>query len=458
MTHQVAEHEPTTVSDPAAGEGSRAGIDLQWLNDRVEYGLYQDCVHCGLCTASCPTYVMTGDENDSPRGRIYLMRAVVDGRAAVTEKVRHHLGLCLDCRACETACPSGVQYGKLVEPFKVAMEISADGDDRPPLLLRILLRHLFPYANRLKWALIPARIGMKTGLIPVARSLGLTKLLPKTLQRMEEMLPPSMPLLPPAPLPEKLAPVGAKRATVALFTGCVTDAMSPETNAATARVLQHNGCEVHVVRGQACCGAVSYHSGDESGAKSFMRTNLNAFDLSKFDAVIVNAAGCGAMLKDYAHLMHHDPEAARAAAFTARVKDVSEFLVELGPVKPANRIDTKLTYHDACHLCHGQQIRNQPRQLLGMIDGVSVVPLDETEICCGAAGTYNFAQPEMSRQLGQRKAEYVDATGAPVVAVANIGCQMQIRKYLADRGGSQEVVHPIELLDKAYGPLPGDSA
>jgi len=345
-----------------------------------------------------------------------------------------------------------------VEPFKVAMEISADGDERPPLLLRVLLRHLFPYANRLKWALIPARIASKTGMLSAARSLGLTKLLPKTLQRMEEMLPPSMPLLPPGPLPEMMPAAGTKRATVALFTGCVSEAVEPETNAATARVLRHNGCEVHVVRGQGCCGAVSYHSGDELGAKAFMRGNLAAFDLSKYDAVIVNAAGCGAMLKDYAHLMHHDPEASNAAAFTAKVKDVSEFLVELGPVKPANRVEAKVTYHDACHLCHGQQIRNQPRQLLGMIDGVSVVPLDETEICCGAAGTYNFAQPEMSRRLGQRKAEYVEATGAPVVAVGNIGCQMQIRKYLADRGGSQQVVHPVDLLDKAYGPLPGDSA
>jgi glycolate oxidase iron-sulfur subunit len=452
----VAEHEVHETT--AATEPNGAGIDLKWLSDRVEYGLYQDCVHCGLCTASCPTYVMTGDENDSPRGRIYLMRAVVDGRAAVTEKVRHHLGLCLDCRACETACPSGVQYGKLVEPFKVAMEQSADGDDRPPLLLRILLRHLFPYPNRLRLALIPARIGLNLGLVPIARSIGLTKLLPQTLQRMEEMLPPKMPLTAPPRLPETLPPVGLKRATVALFTGCVTDAMTPETNAATARVLQHNGCEVHVLRGQACCGAVSYHSGDESGAKAFMRQNLDAFDLSKYDAVINNAAGCGAMLKDYAHLMHQDPEAARAAAFTAKVKDITEFLVSLGPVKPSRSVNETLTYHDACHLCHGQQIRNQPRQLLGLIEGLNVVPLEETEICCGAAGTYNFSQPEMSRQLGQRKAEFVEATGAAMVAVGNVGCQMQIRKYLADRGGSHEVVHPVDLLDRAYGPLPGESA
>lgn len=438
----------------ASHSGPGAGVDLNWLAERVEYGLYQDCVHCGLCTASCPTYLMTGNENDSPRGRIYLMRAVADGRATASEKVREHLGLCLDCRACESACPSGVQYGKIVEPFKVALELSAEGDERPPLLLRILLRHLFPYPNRLKLALLPARFAQRTGLMALANATGLTKLLPKTLQRMQAMLPPGMPLLPPADLPETLAPVGPRRARVALFTGCVTQAMSPETNNSTAHVLQHNGCEVDVVRGQVCCGAVSYHSGDENQAKEFIRQNLRAFDLNKYDAVIINAAGCGAMLKDYAHLMHHDPEAKQAESFTAKVKDISEFLVNLGPVKPKHPIQVEATYHDACHLCHGQQIRNQPRQLLGMIDGLTLKPLEETEICCGAAGTYNLTQPDMSHQLGQRKAENIEATGATLVTTGNIGCQMQIQKHLSDRGNKIQVLHPVELLVKAYGPVP----
>lgn len=447
----VAElHSPQTAADQPAS----AGVDLKWLAERVEYGLYQDCVHCGLCTASCPTYVMTGNENDSPRGRIYLMRAVVDGRASASEKVREHLGLCLDCRACESACPSGVQYGKIVEPFKVALELSADGDQRPPLLLRLMLRHLFPYADRMKLALIPARIGKATGLLKLAEVTGAVKLLPKTLQRMQAMLPPRMALFPPADLPEKLMPVGTKRAKVALFTGCVTQAMTPETNAATARVLQHNGCEVDVVRGQVCCGAVSYHSGDEAGAKAFIRQNLEAFDPTRYDAIIMNAAGCGAMLKDYAHLMHHEPEAQQAEAFTAKVKDISEFLVALGPIKPKNPVQVQATYHDACHLCHGQQIRNQPRQLLGLIDGLELKPLEETEICCGAAGTYNLTQPEMSHRLGQRKAEYIEATRATMVATGNVGCQLQIQKHLHDRGNPTQVVHPVELLDKAYGPVP----
>lgn len=433
---------------------NNAGVDLQWLSDRIEYGLYQDCVHCGLCTASCPTYLMTGDENDSPRGRIYLMRAVVDGRASASEKVREHLGLCLDCRACESACPSGVQYGKLIEPFKVALEISAPPQDRPPLILRILLRHLFPYANRLKVALLPARIASNLGILRLAEATGLNRLLPQTLQQMAAMLPANLPLLPPAELPANLPAVGTKRARVALFTGCVTQAMTPQTNISTARVLQHNGCEVDVIPSQVCCGAVSYHSGDEQGAKAFIRQNLKAFDLSKYDAVIINAAGCGAMLKDYAHLMHHEPEADSAKAFTEKVKDISEFLVALGPVKPKNQVNTVATYHDACHLCHGQQVRNQPRALLQMIDGLELKPLDESEICCGAAGTYNLSQPEMSHELGQRKAAYIEATGAKLVTTGNVGCQLQIQKHLRERGEPLDVLHPMELLDQAYGPVP----
>ncbi len=448
----IAPQESSTQKPSSAGLD--AGIDLNWLSDRVEYGLYQDCVHCGLCTASCPTYLMTGDENDSPRGRIYLMRAVVDGRASATSKVREHLGLCLDCRACESACPSGVQYGKLIEPFKVALEISAPADAKPPYILRILLRHLFPYADRLKLALLPARFANKLGILKLMRKSGLMNLLPGTLARMADMLPADMPLLPPAALAEVLPPVGLKRARVALFTGCVTEAMTPATNRSTANVLQHNGCEVVVVPGQVCCGAVNYHSGDEVGAKEFIRKNLQAFDPAGFDAIIMNAAGCGAMLKDYAHLMHHEPESQSAQAFTAKVKDISEFIYALGAIKPSGRVEAEVTYHDACHLCHGQQVRNQPRALLQMIDGLKLKSLEESEICCGAAGTYNLTEPEMSHQLGQRKAEFIEQTGATIVTTGNVGCQLQIQKHLAERGHPTRVLHPVELLDKAYGALP----
>jgi glycolate oxidase iron-sulfur subunit len=425
-----------------------AGVDLEWLSRKIDYRLYQDCVHCGLCTASCPTYIETGNENDSPRGRIYLMRAIADGRLAVGSKVREHLGLCLDCRACESACPSGVQYGKIIEPFKVALQDSAPTVERTSLLQRLILHHLFPHSGRVKAALAPARLLQRLGLIELSERTGLSKLLPPTLRRLQAMLPAASRSS--GSLPEVLPPIGAKRARVALFLGCVADALFPETNAATARVLQRNGCEVVVPRGQVCCGAIHYHSGVEGPAIDLARQNLAAFDPEEFDAVIVNAAGCGAMLKDYPHLLpgaEHDS----AERFVAKVRDISEFLVELGPIAPTTPIRGKATYHDPCHLCHAQQVRSQPRQLLAMIPGLELVPLEESEICCGAAGTYNLTQPEMSDRLGRRKVDRINATGAQLVATGNVGCILQIAKKLKESGRDVEVVHPVDLLDRAYG-------
>ncbi|MHB1559171.1 MAG: (Fe-S)-binding protein, partial [Isosphaeraceae bacterium] len=358
-----------------------------------------------------------------------------------------HLELCPDCRACESACPSGVQYGRMIEPFKIAMQNSARTGEGLSLVQRLILRHLFPYAGRVKAALVPARIFQRLGLLDLAERSGLTWLLPPTLRRMQAMLPRLGRRLPRQP--EVLPAIGPKRARVALFTGCVADAMFPETNAATARVLQQNGCEVVVPRDQVCCGAIHYHSGMEGPALDLVRRNLEVFGGEGIDAIIVNAAGCGAMLKDYAHVLpaaEHD----RAARFVARVKDVSEFLVALGPIPPAHPIEATATYHDACHLCHAQQVRSQPRALLGLIPGLKVVPLEESEICCGAAGTYNLTQPEMSERLGRRKMDHIEATGAEMVVTGNVGCILQIARKVKERGRSMEVVHPIDLLDRAY--------
>lgn len=428
-------------------KASEPGIDLEWLARKIDYQRYQDCVHCGLCTASCPTCVETGDENDSPRGRIYLMRAVTDGRLAVSPEVRGHLELCLDCRACETACPSGVQYGRIIEPFKVALQQSAAPSQRAPMLQRLILHHLFPYSGRVRAVLAPARVLQRLGLIDLADRAGLTRLLPATLRRMQAMLPGLTPTGP--SLPDGLPPIGSKRARVALFLGCVSDAMFPETNAATARVLQYNGCEVVVPRGQACCGAIHYHSGVEGPAVAFARQNIKAFNPDEFDAIIVNVAGCGAMLKDYAHLLPLDDRDA-AARFVAKVRDISEFLVALGPIAPEHPLPIKATYHDACHLCHAQQIRSQPRQLLNLIPGLTLVSLEESELCCGAAGTYNLIQPEMSERLGVRKMNNLAATGAETVVTGNIGCILQIARKIKERGSPMTVAHPVDLLDKAY--------
>lgn len=414
----------------------------------IEYQRFLDCVHCGLCTASCPTYVELGDENDSPRGRIYLMRAVTDGRLELNDQVRSHLDLCLDCRACETACPSGVQYGKLIEPFRVAMEATASGaKPSESWFHRWILFGLFPYPRRLRPLLTLARWSQRLGLMGFVNFLGLPKLLPAPYRQVAQMLPK---LHAPGPaLPEFLPAEGPKRATVALFTGCVAHAMFQHVHWATARVLQRNGCDVHIPRSQVCCGAVHFHSGASDPARQLVDQNLAAFDLDKLDAIVVNVAGCGAMMKDYAHHWHDERQAERAR-FSAKVKDVHEFLDQLGLVAPTGEIPISATYHDACHLGHAQKIREAPRKLLAAIPGLKLIDLPETEICCGAAGTYNLTQPEMAGRLSQRKVKNIESTGAQAVLVGNCTCLMHIEREAREQGQRLWFAQPIELLDLSY--------
>ena len=384
------------------------------------------------------------------------MRGVVDGRIELTDTVKHHLELCLDCRACETACPSGVQYGRLIEPFRVEMqqrELAAGDSQANGWFQKFILYGLFPYANRLRWALAPARWAQRLGLDRLAEGLGVTKLLPKQLQRMQALLPP---LPPPTPqLPEVLSPVGKRRARVALFTGCVADAMFGPTNWATARVLQYNGCEVVVPRNQVCCGAIHYHSGAGEPALQLAQQNAAAFNVDDVDAVIINVAGCGSMLKDYGHVAHElapadDATRQRLDKFAHKVKDVSEFLMSLGPIKPTGEIKLRATYHDACHLCHAQKIREQPRDLLSLVPGLELIPLAESEICCGAAGSYNLTQPEMAAQLGRRKLENILKTNAQAVITGNAGCSLQLQMQLRQTGHDLWVAHPMDVLDLSY--------
>lgn len=418
----------------------------------IDYQRFLDCVHCGLCTSACPTYVELGTEMDSPRGRIYLMRAVTDGRLELNATVRRHLDLCLDCRACESACPSGVQYGQLIEPFRVYL--AKTGLARPlPLWQRLVLFHLFPYRQRVRLALAPARLLQRSRLDRVLERT-LLRLAPAAVRQMHAMLPPLQPNT--GRLAEVLPAEGKRRARVALFLGCVADALFPQTTLATARVLQQNGCEVWLPPGQGCCGALHYHAGQEAAARRFAAANCAAFGpgltdtAGAVDAIIVNAAGCGAMLKDYAHLLHHTPQAEAARRFQARVRDVSEFLIELGPVQPSHPLSLKATYHDACHLCHAQQIRKQPRQLLEMIPGLELVPLTESEICCGAAGSYSLTEPQMAQRLGERKARHILATGASAVLTGNVGCLLQIGRHLRALDANLWLAHPVDLLWASY--------
>lgn len=426
---------------------------------KIDYELVLDCVHCGLCTSACPTYVETGNEADSPRGRIYLMRNVIDGKLELDETVQEHLDLCLNCRACETACPSGVQYGKLIEPFRLHMAEREPGRMLKSLnaLQRWMMLKIFPSRLRTRLALAPVRLMQWTGIDWLARNTVL-KLMPRSMREMHRMLPPLKGHY--GTLPEVLPAEGKKRARVALFLGCVADAIYPETQVATARVLQKNGCEVWIPRNQGCCGALHYHSAMEGPARELARANCTAFGMTgaeadSVDAIIINAAGCGAMIKDYAHLMHGTEQEDAAAKFVAKSKDISEFLMQLGPIKPTHPLRIKATYHDACHLRHAQQIAKPPRQLLEMIPELELVPLPESELCCGAAGSYNLTQPEMAEKLGERKTANIKATGAQAVFMGNVGCLMQVARHLKKTAPDIWVAHTIDALWASYsGEMP----
>ena len=420
------------------------------IGETIEYTRFLDCVHCGLCTATCPTYLETGNENDGPRGRIYMMRAVVEGRIELTDKVQGHLDSCLDCRSCETACPSGVQYGRLLEPFRA--ETEAVQQNEPDWFQRWFIYGLFPYASRLEWTLKPMRLLQRFGIDKAIDAIGLPKLLPQRLRRLHEQLPKLQPRE--SRLAEVLPAKGERRARVGLFMGCVAEAMFSGTNRATARVLQENGCEVVVPRGQGCCGAIHYHSGAFDPAMELAKQNLKAFADESLDAVIVNVAGCGSMLRDYGHIakeLGQDEEAiALLSAFAEKMRDVSEFLDELGLIPPAGSIPLRAVYQDACHLQHAQQVRQQPRRLLNAIPDLELLQPSEPEICCGAAGSYALTQPEMADRLGKRKVENLLATDPQIIVTGNAGCSLQLQAHLKRAGKQLPVLHPVDLLDMSY--------
>jgi len=422
----------------------------------IDYGRFLDCVHCGLCTSACPTFLETGNENDSPRGRIYLMRAVVDGRLQLTDTVRKHLDLCLDCRSCETACPSGVHYGRLIEPFRIDIEKHLAASGRASSgnwLHRALMYGLFPFANRLRWALTPARLMQSFWLDRLLEKSLLVRLFPRELQRMQRLLPRLK--RGHRRLPDLLPAMGPRRARVELFTGCVADALFNETNWATARVLQANGCDVIIPQNQVCCGAIHYHNGAGQPSLDFANRNTHAFHPDDVDAIIVNAAGCGAMLKDYEVIAReldpdNEPQQSTLAQFAHKVRDVSEFLVELGPKPPTGPIPIRATYHDACHLTHAQKLRQEPRTLLSLVPELDMVEMAESDICCGAAGSYNLTEPEMSDRLAARKRQHILATGVQAVITGNVGCSLQIQASLKQAGRTVWVAHPMDILDLSY--------
>jgi glycolate oxidase iron-sulfur subunit len=409
--------------------------------------LISDCVHCGFCLATCPTYALWGEEMDSPRGRIYLMKLGLDGQAAMTDTYVGHFDKCLGCMACLTACPSGVQYEKLIEATRSQIERNYRRSlgDR---LFRRLLFAVFPHPGRLRALAAPLWLYQRSGLQKLLRWSGATKLLPRRLLAMEALTPPVRwggiwPRRFVAPPPS-----GKPRMRVGLLLGCVQRVFFAHVNRATARVLAAEGCEVVVPAGQGCCGALMVHAGEEAAALDLARRTIDAFEAANVDRIVINAAGCGSAMKEYGHLLRDDPAyAGRAKAFAAKCCDISEVLAELEPRAPRHPIRARVAYHDACHLQHAQRITAQPRQILSTIPGLEVVEIPESAICCGSAGVYNLLEPAAAGELGARKVANVLATNPDAVVSANPGCLLQIRSGLERAGRPIPVMHLVELLD-----------
>ena len=410
--------------------------------------LVEDCVHCGFCLPHCPTYQSWGEEMDSPRGRIDLMRALRDGKIPMTPTVAAHFDRCLGCLACVTACPSGVKYDVLIEETRAKVEHT---HQRPlgERLFRGMVFSIFPYPRRLRLVGALLLLYARSGLRWLVRKSGLLRLLPANLRQMEALTPELGWGELTRALPERVPAAGPARARVGVVAGCVQRVFFSGVNEATLRVLAAEGCEVLVPPGQGCCGALSMHSGRDEESLAFARELIERFERTPVDAIVINSAGCGSHLKDYARLFRNDPAwAERARAFSARVKDVHEFLVALGPARAARHpIAARVAYHDACHLAHGQRIRSQPRALLRSIPQLEVVELGDGEQCCGSAGTYNLFQPASADEIGERKVAAVLRTRPELLASANPGCTLHIQRLLKARGTSLRAAHPVEILD-----------
>jgi len=420
----------------------------------LDYSVVQQCMHCGLCLPTCPTYDATKLERNSPRGRIALMRAIADDRLEPTAAFAEEMYFCLGCLACMTACPAGVNYAELFEHARAEAEQSGVLNSPKRSLIRAFtLRWLFMDANRLQLAGYVLRLYQQLGLQTLLRRSGLLRLLPKRLRELEAMTPTVQPQFS-ADLIEPVTPaLGTRRYRVALLTGCAQDLVFSDVNRDTAEVLARNGCEVITPPDQLCCGSLHAHNGEWELAQSLARRNLDQFPPDQFDAIITNAAGCGSHLKHYAKLLEEDAAyAERARQWDAKVKDIHEWLAQIGiQAPPAEHAPAQtVTYHEACHLCHGQKITTPPRQVLRAIPNLKLVELPESTWCCGSAGIYNLVQPEMAGELLERKLKHIRSTRCEIVATGNPGCLLQIMNGARQAGWPLRVVHPVSLLAEAY--------
>src|SRR5215472_1490646 len=473
------------------------GLVTEGAEERLR-SVVNDCVHCGFCLPACPTYQLWGEEMDSPRGRIHLVSQLLDG-APLTAAAAEHFDRCLGCMACMTACPSGVQYDQIIEAAREWTESAAGGapaggaagggepaDGGPaggePQVRRSLrdratraaIFAVFPYPRRLRVVTAPLRAAQRAGADRLLARSGLAGLVSPAADAALRLAPPSSKPLPAGRFPERVPALGTRRAVVGMLTGCVQSVFFPQVNAATARVLAAEGCDVIIPRGQGCCGALSLHTGRADEAIRFAQQTIAVFEAAGVDAIVVNSAGCGSAMKEYERLFSHLPEPAsgteaspalagqvegaswesRAAALSARVRDLAEFLAELGPVAPRHPLPVKAAYHDACHLGHAQRITRQPRELLRAIPGLELTELRDAGTCCGSAGVYNLLQPAAARALGERKADSVLASGASLIISANPGCTLQISAELTSRGRPVATAHTAEILDASIRGLP----
>jgi glycolate dehydrogenase iron-sulfur subunit len=412
--------------------------------------LIDKCVHCGFCLQTCPSYVLLGQEMDSPRGRIYMMKAGSHGRLGITDAVVQHFDTCLGCMACETACPSGVRYAPLVEHTRAAIE---HGYQRPlgERLFRWLLFSVLPFPARLRvlaWPLVFVNL--------LRRLPSLQAMLPLKLRNLIALAPTTRAAAASDDVPERTPAVGGARLRVGLVSGCVQRVFFSHVNQATVRVLAAEGCDVVAPRAQGCCGALALHAGRDEDARGFARSLIAAFEGAEVDAVVINAAGCGSSMKEYGDLLKDDPAwAARARAFAAKVRDVTEVLAGFdAPRADRHPLAMRIAYHDACHLAHAQGIRAEPRAVLASIPGLTVTPIDESEICCGSAGIFNLVQPQMAAELGRRKVGHIAATNPDAVATTNPGCIVQIDASARAAGQPRRVFHVVELVDASISGRP----
>jgi glycolate oxidase iron-sulfur subunit len=434
------------ASQPTAHPAQKSSFDAI---DPPDTELYLDCIHCGFCLPACPTYRILGNELDSPRGRIYLIRAVSEGKIGISDNFVKHMTLCLDCRACETACPSGVQFGRLMETARGQIDRNYTYSPAERRLRDFILSN-FTDADRLTRLLRALRLYQKSGLQALIRASGLLTLFGR-LGQMEGLMPSIPDLSLRHALPEVTPAIKPTRGRVGLLAGCVQSVLFPGVNLATTRVLSENGYEVVAPKGQRCCGSLLIHEGERERGKAFARKTIEVFERAEVETVVVNAAGCGSAMKEYGGLLHDDPQyATRAATFGKKVKDISEVLAAAPINGKLGSLPLRVTYQEPCHLVHGQRVRSEPRTLIRSVPDVQFIELRESDVCCGSAGIYNLIHPAEARQVLERKLDRIAESGADVVVSGNPGCLIQLDVGMKRRGMKVRVAHPVELLAWSY--------